>query len=60
MIGELLLLTENGGENKMAVINIYVNTKRLETLKPVPGENDSQKIGFLIDAYKDQRQGEEQ
>ena len=58
MIGEQLLLTENGMVSSMAVINIYVNTKRLETLKLVPGENDSQKIGFLIDAYEDQRKDE--
>jgi len=38
---------------------IYLNKKRHETLRGVPGENVSQKIGFVLDQYAEQR-GEQQ
>ena len=34
---------------------IYVNKKTENILKDVPGENISQKISFLANAYVDQR-----
>jgi len=35
----------------MAVETIYLNKKNEAILEDVPGENNSQKIGFLIEKY---------